>query len=152
VSGVALSLLFTGMVKDGWLKGAPIVIENIIGGGMRIASMCPTTESNAIDVRVNDIERRLAMAWIERFPVTGTNGDCYIVARSDTGDWGCSCPAWTFAKKPKSPCKHQQMVFHNLENPKFAAAFKGVDLGPGSLKPMKQMGLLGARKISLEDE
>jgi hypothetical protein len=37
------------------------------------------------------------MTWIRRWEVGGTNHN-WIVALSDTGEWGCSCPVWKFRR------------------------------------------------------
>lgn len=40
--------------------------------------------------------------WTERWHVPKSSGDgCWVVSRKDTGEWGCSCPVWTFPKNKK---------------------------------------------------
>lgn len=50
------------------------------------------------------------MNWVRRIEARGSQGDVYTVAISDTGAWGCSCPAWRFKKKDhtglRPDCKH----------------------------------------------
>jgi hypothetical protein len=44
--------------------------------------------------------------WIERWDVIGSRGDTWIVSKRQDGTYGCSCPAWRFARAPKPACKH----------------------------------------------
>ena len=37
----------------------------------------------------------------------------YVVAQSQSGSWGCSCPAWTF-HTPRHNCKHIESVIRAL--------------------------------------
>lgn len=53
------------------------------------------------------------MNWVQRIKVQGSQGDPYIVGVTDTGKWGCSCPAWRFKKSidgERPPCKHIDAV------------------------------------------
>jgi len=46
--------------------------------------------------------------WIEKWQITSPDsGKKYIVSKDDNGEFGCSCPAWTFQRKK---CKHIQRV------------------------------------------
>lgn len=45
-------------------------------------------------------------SWVKKWNVEGSNGDVYVVSQKDDGTFGCSCPAWKFAKAPKPDCKH----------------------------------------------
>lgn len=44
--------------------------------------------------------------WIEKHEVQGKHGT-YVVSKSDTGEWGCSCPVWKFHREE---CKHIKFV------------------------------------------
>ncbi len=44
--------------------------------------------------------------WVERWDVPGNNGKTWTVGRRKDGSFGCSCPAWKFAKAPKPDCHH----------------------------------------------
>jgi len=44
--------------------------------------------------------------WLERWQVPGSNGNTWTVARKKDGSYGCSCPAWKFARAPKADCHH----------------------------------------------
>ncbi len=51
--------------------------------------------------------------WLHRWDVTSftrPNKPPYVVALKSDGTWGCSCPAWKFAKAPKGDCKHIQKI------------------------------------------
>jgi len=49
----------------------------------------------------------MADVWVERWPVQGTSGKTWTVARKANGEWGCSCPAWTMKKNKGRPdCQH----------------------------------------------
>lgn len=39
----------------------------------------------------------------------------YVVSRAVGGHYGCSCPAWKFAKAPKPDCKHINDVRNNYD-------------------------------------
>lgn len=42
--------------------------------------------------------------WINKWPVLSNSSNReYIVALSEDGEWGCSCPAWKFRRQT---CKH----------------------------------------------
>ena len=60
------------------------------------------------------------MAWKERWQVTGTSGHTYTVAKTDSGQFGCDCPAWKFQKKidgKRRDCQHiLQLRMKMLEN------------------------------------
>lgn len=44
------------------------------------------------------------MKWIEKYEVPKSKGTgSWIVSKSDTGQWGCSCPVWKFKREE---CKH----------------------------------------------
>ena len=47
------------------------------------------------------------MNWVQRWDVVGSTGNHYTVAKSDKGEFGCSCPAWKFQRKE---CKHIQSI------------------------------------------
>ena len=45
--------------------------------------------------------------WINKWTVTSRSSDRqYTVSRGDDGLWGCSCPAWKFARGGRKDCKH----------------------------------------------
>lgn len=46
--------------------------------------------------------------WIQRWevPSRSDSGKSYTVGRKADGTFGCSCPAWKFAKAPKPDCDH----------------------------------------------
>jgi len=44
--------------------------------------------------------------WVERWDVIGSRGDTYVVSKRQDGSYGCSCPAWRFARAPKPDCRH----------------------------------------------
>lgn len=49
----------------------------------------------------------MADRWIQRWTAIGTSGKQYTVAMDRVGNFGCSCPAWTFSKvRPKPDCQH----------------------------------------------
>lgn len=43
------------------------------------------------------------MKWVKRWKVRGSGGKTYVVALSDTGEYGCDCPVWKFRRER---CKH----------------------------------------------
>lgn len=45
--------------------------------------------------------------WVKKWRVEGSNGNIYTVALSETGEYGCSCPAWKFRR---IHCKHIQYI------------------------------------------
>ena len=48
------------------------------------------------------------MTWIEKYEVPKSKGDGnWIVSKSDTEQWGCSCPVWKFKRQE---CKHIRAV------------------------------------------
>jgi len=53
--------------------------------------------------------------WKELYQVFSDSrpGVSYIVARHEQGQWGCSCPAWTF-HTPRKHCKHITFVLRQL--------------------------------------
>jgi len=53
--------------------------------------------------------------WKDLYKVSSNSrpGVSYVVARSDSGTWGCSCPAWTF-HTPRLDCKHITQVRRQL--------------------------------------
>lgn len=55
------------------------------------------------------------MNWIKKWNVIGSTGNTYVVALSDTGVWGCSCPRWKFRREE---CKHIIQIKHSVENKK----------------------------------
>lgn len=49
----------------------------------------------------------MADRWVQRWTAIGTSGKQYTVAMDRVGNFGCSCPAWTFSKvRPKPDCQH----------------------------------------------
>jgi hypothetical protein len=44
--------------------------------------------------------------WIKSWDVTGSDGNVWKVSQRADGSYGCSCPAWKFAKAPKQECHH----------------------------------------------
>lgn len=48
------------------------------------------------------------MVWIKKWDVPSTDGKRqYVVAVKDSGEYGCSCPAWKFRRKQ---CKHIRRI------------------------------------------
>lgn len=95
------------------------------------------------------------MTWIRRIEVRGSKGDRWTVALSDTGQWGCSCPKWKFAKKDhatglKPDCHHidgVQASFAIKAPPRRAPPpkpqrdrFTGLDLGAVSVATSLEVG------------
>ena len=68
------------------------------------------------------------MNWVRRIEARGSRGDLYTVAISDTGAWGCSCPAWRFKKKDhtgvRQDCKHIVAVKAGLPRPQRPGAWR----------------------------
>lgn len=51
--------------------------------------------------------------WESRIEITSTTNPNkkYVLAfNADTGQWGCSCPAWRFVKNGVRNCKHAKAV------------------------------------------
>jgi hypothetical protein len=44
--------------------------------------------------------------WVRSWQVPGSNGETWKVSQRADGTFGCSCPAWKFAKAPKPECHH----------------------------------------------
>ena len=66
--------------------------------------------------------------WIRKWNVTGSTGNIYVVSEDENGEFGCSCPVWTFKRKT---CKHIIWLKDQLPglkpdfvNTEFAAAKK----------------------------
>lgn len=56
------------------------------------------------DVRNHIQGRTIIMAmWIKKWNVEGSTGNTYVVSQDENGEFGCSCPVWTFRRKV---CKH----------------------------------------------
>jgi hypothetical protein len=58
-------------------------------------------------------EKEEMAIWIDKWTVTGTSVDKetgkpkeYVVSRSASDEWGCSCPAWKFRVGKKVDCQH----------------------------------------------
>lgn len=50
--------------------------------------------------------------WVERWLVDSRQGGrAYVIARSATGAWGCSCPRWVYHRER---CWHQQRLVEVL--------------------------------------
>lgn len=47
--------------------------------------------------------------WVMRWSVPSSSDPTksYTVAKTETGEWGCSCPRWIFHRKV---CKHIQKI------------------------------------------
>jgi uncharacterized Zn finger protein len=43
------------------------------------------------------------MKWVKGWKVPGSNGKTWTVSIDEFGNWGCSCPDWTFRRHE---CKH----------------------------------------------
>ena len=56
--------------------------------------------------------------WVQRWQIPGSNGSTWTVARKRDGSFGCSCPAWKFAKAPKPDCHHILQVKANPSDQK----------------------------------
>ena len=72
--------------------------------------------------------------WIGRWEVTGRSGTIWIVAQDVDGNYGCSCPVWTFHRKQ---CHHIDQVKENPNNPgmkKEDIGAKGRDFDPFTLR------------------
>lgn len=50
--------------------------------------------------------------WTKKWRVEGSNGNEYIVAQDEVGEFGCSCPAWKFRR---IECKHIKYI--KVNNP-----------------------------------
>ena len=50
------------------------------------------------------------MTWIQKWEVDGSNGKVWIVALSDKGTFGCSCPSWKFRRVE---CHHIKYIKDN---------------------------------------
>jgi hypothetical protein len=56
------------------------------------------------------------MNWIQKWPVQSHSSNrIYVVALSDDGSWGCSCPSWKFHRRT---CKHIREIKFNGFHPK----------------------------------
>jgi hypothetical protein len=51
--------------------------------------------------------------WIRKWNVDASNGGTWTVGVKADGSYGCSCPAWKFAKAPKPDCRHIEFVKTN---------------------------------------
>lgn len=47
------------------------------------------------------------MTWVKKWKVEGSKGNIYTVSLSNEGEYGCSCPVWSFRR---SECKHIKLV------------------------------------------
>jgi len=64
--------------------------------------------------------------WVKRWKVNGSNGNVWIVAQDQEGNYGCSCPVWKFRRQE---CHHIKQVKMGLgveaqkvEKPKYVLA------------------------------
>lgn len=77
------------------------------------------------------------MNWARRITVRGSQGDRYIVAVSEEGRWGCSCPAWRFKRADaggrRPDCKHILAVQENVA-PRVSERFAELDLSQRTAK------------------
>lgn len=48
--------------------------------------------------------------WVKKWRVKGSNGNKYIVAQGELGEFGCSCPAWKFRRMK---CRHIKYIIKN---------------------------------------
>lgn len=51
--------------------------------------------------------------WIRRWSVPSSSGGTWIVSIKHDGTYGCSCPAWKFARTPKPDCHHIAFIRAN---------------------------------------
>jgi hypothetical protein len=51
--------------------------------------------------------------WIRKWSVPASAGGTWIVSLKHDGTYGCSCPAWKFAKAPKPDCDHIEFIKAN---------------------------------------
>jgi hypothetical protein len=64
--------------------------------------------------------------WIRKWSVPASAGGSWTVSLKHDGTYGCSCPAWKFAKGPKPDCRHIEFV---RANPSYGEqAFKRIVL------------------------
>jgi hypothetical protein len=51
--------------------------------------------------------------WTRKWSVPASSGGTWTVGLKDDGSYGCSCPAWKFAKAPKPDCRHIALIKAN---------------------------------------
>ena len=51
--------------------------------------------------------------WIRKWSVPASAGGTWTVSLKHDGTYGCSCPAWKFAKAPKPDCHHIDFIRAN---------------------------------------
>src|SRR5438128_1075635 len=56
---------------------------------------------------------RGSQRWVKQWDVPASNGGTWRVSVKHDGAYACSCPAWKFAKAPKSDCRHIQLIKDN---------------------------------------
>ncbi|HET9281224.1 MAG TPA: hypothetical protein VFR24_04615 [Candidatus Angelobacter sp.] len=56
--------------------------------------------------------------WIRKWSVPASSGGLWTVSLKHDGSYGCSCPAWKFARAPKPDCHHIAFI---KANPSYGA-------------------------------
>ena len=51
--------------------------------------------------------------WIRKWSVPASSGGTWTVSLKHDGSYGCSCPAWKFARAPKPDCHHIAFIKAN---------------------------------------
>jgi hypothetical protein len=51
--------------------------------------------------------------WIRKWSVPASAGGTWTVSLKHDGTYGCSCPAWKFARAPKPDCHHIDFIRDN---------------------------------------
>ena len=64
--------------------------------------------------------------WVKRWKVNGSNGNVWIVAQDQEGNYGCSCPVWKFRRQECHHIKQVKMGLgveaQKIEKPKYVLA------------------------------
>lgn len=81
--------------------------------------------------------------YVKRWAVEGTSGKPWTVSVKGNGEWGCSCPAWTFKKvHPRPDCQH-------ILRTKIFIGFFGQPQSTTPVKKQKDDGVI--RSITFEE-
>lgn len=54
--------------------------------------------------------------WVDRWPVEGSTGNIYTVAKDDRGQYACSCLGWT-RHIPRKDCRHIRYIREQQPEP-----------------------------------